>query len=623
MNNWTKDDVLALQEAVDIEFKKAAGRDGKGALPNEFWQTYSAFANTEGGEIFLGIEEKTDKTLNIVGIGDTARMKQEIFNLANNRQKVSANLLQNSSIEELPIDSKIILKVHVPRAPRKLRPVYVGSNPLTGTYKRRNEGDFVLDETTVKRMLAEQVEDSADARILKGYGIDDLDRESFTAYRSTFAALKPNHPFIGQEIEEFLRSIGAWNRDRETKEEGLTLAGLLMFGKLRSIMDEVPNYILDYQERPEAKAENRWIDRITTDGSWSGNLYDFYKRVYQKLTADLKVPFKLDGATRIEETPIHVALREALVNAIIHADYAGRVSVLIVKRPDMFGFRNPGLMRVPIEQALLGGDSDCRNRNLQKMFQFMGAGEQAGSGIPKIYQNWRQQHWRNPRITEKREPEQTLFELHTVSLLPATVLEKLDKTFGERFRKLPELERLILATAATEDLVHHKRITEITKDHPADISKALSYLTREEFLNTDGSGRGMCYFLPGSEYEKLQINSSGIPESSIGLSSSSLGLKASSLGLDQKELEIAKPAKIYKKLGSTKMEDIIFGLCDLRPQTIRKLAFLLDRSPEFLRASSIKSLIKQDKILLLYPNRLNHPNQAYITPRLKKTKESL
>lgn len=59
----------------------------------------------------------------------------------------------------------------------------------------------------------------------------------------------------------------------------------------------------------------------------------------------------------------------------------------LVKRPDLFGFRNPGLFRLPLEDALRGGVSDCRNRNLQKIFQLVGLGEQAGSGFPKIYKN--------------------------------------------------------------------------------------------------------------------------------------------------------------------------------------------------------------------------------------------
>src|SRR3989338_2287426 len=87
------------------------------------------------------------------------------------------------------------------------------------------------------------------------------------------------------------------------------------------------------------------------------------------------------------DTPVHEALREALVNTLIHADFSGRVSVLVVKRPDMFGFRNPGLMRIPIAQAVAGGTSDCSNRRLQTMFQLVGYGDHAGSGLPKIYHN--------------------------------------------------------------------------------------------------------------------------------------------------------------------------------------------------------------------------------------------
>ena len=72
---------------------------------------------------------------------------------------------------------------------------------------------------------------------------------------------------------------------------------------------------------------------MTTDGSWSGNLFDFYRRVFTKLTADLKVPFRNVGGVRQPFGPVHEALQEALVNALIHADYTGRASVLVVKRP--------------------------------------------------------------------------------------------------------------------------------------------------------------------------------------------------------------------------------------------------------------------------------------------------
>src|SRR3989338_2042006 len=250
--------------------------------------------------------------------------------------------------------------------------------------------------------------------------------ETVAAYRNRFAAVKPSHVWADLPVTEFLEKIGAYGKNREEGYSGIRLAGLLMFGRAEVIRDALPHYMVDYQERPEAKVEKRWLDRLAPDGSWSGNVYDFFRKVHQKLTADLKVPFQLQNGQRIEDTPVHEALREALVNTLIHADYSGRVSVLVVKRPDMFGFRNPGLMRIPPSLAIQGGNSDCRNRRMQTMFKLVGYGVHAGSGLPKIYRNWAGQHWRRPVLYELREPEQTLMELRMTSLLPAQAVAELE-----------------------------------------------------------------------------------------------------------------------------------------------------------------------------------------------------
>ena len=59
---------------------------------------------------------------------------------------------------------------------------------------------------------------------------------------------------------------------------------------------------------------------------------DFYFKVMNKLVQSLKVPFKLNGDTRIEDTPVHEAVREALVNCLVNADYYGRCGVVIKRK---------------------------------------------------------------------------------------------------------------------------------------------------------------------------------------------------------------------------------------------------------------------------------------------------
>ncbi|AKN32850.1 transcriptional regulator [Clostridium carboxidivorans P7] len=93
-----------------------------------------------------------------------------------------------------------------------------------------------------------------------------------------------------------------------------------MFGNEWDITKEVPEYFLDYREKSDNAAEVRWEDRVTSqDGTWSGNIFDFYFKVINKLTSDINIPFKLKGIVREDDTSVHKALREALANALIHA----------------------------------------------------------------------------------------------------------------------------------------------------------------------------------------------------------------------------------------------------------------------------------------------------------------
>lgn len=353
-------DLIPLRESAEVECKLAAGKDGNGALPKDFWPTYSAMANTHGGIVLLGL-----------------------------REKVSINLLADGDVSSLVVDGKTLLKIRIPAASRKQKPIFLNGQPLGNTWRRLHEGDRRCDDDTVKRMLAEQLEDSRDTRVLNSFGLQDIDMESLHAYRNAFAAHRPDHPWVQVDDLEFLRLIGGWREDRNNGEKGLTLAGVLMFGQWPSITEAAPLYFLDYQERSADNAsETRWLDRVVPDGTWSGNLYDFYRKVIRKLTADLKIPFVLKGDVRVEDTPVHQALREALVNTLIHADYSDRASVLVIKQPSGFVFRNPGVMRLPIEIALQGGASDCRNRTMHQIFLFINLGERAGSGIPKIRAGW-------------------------------------------------------------------------------------------------------------------------------------------------------------------------------------------------------------------------------------------
>ncbi|MDD6032049.1 MAG: ATP-binding protein [Oscillospiraceae bacterium] len=140
-------------------------------------------------------------------------------------------------------------------------------------------------------------------------------------------------------------------------------------------------------------------------------MYDFYFRVYNRLVQDIKVPFKMDGGIRVDDTSVHKALREALANCLVHADYYGRQGLVIIKKRNTIIMSNPGGFRIELDVAKSGGVSDPRNGTMLKMFNLIDIGERAGSGIPDIFRVWREQGWVMPAITEQFEPERTILTL--------------------------------------------------------------------------------------------------------------------------------------------------------------------------------------------------------------------
>ena len=387
-----------------IEAKKA-----QGGLPRSIWETYSAFANTLGGIILLGVEERSDKSLHAINLPDPEKLIKEFWDIANNPQKVSINILSSKDVYIKDVDGNKIIVINVPRAERSYKPVYIDGNPISGTYRRNGEGDYKCTKEEYQAMVRDSSVKTQDMLVIEEMGMDVFNYESVRSYRMRMRLSRPGHVWESLEDEDFLLKLGAVGIGTDGKKHP-TSAGLLMFGNEYDIVREYNAYFLDYQEQYDDKT--RWTDRIiSSSGDWSGNVYDFYFRVYNKLIQDIKVPFKMNGGERVDDTPVHQALREALVNCIVNADYYGRQGLVIIKKRDKITFSNPGNFRIEIDAAKSGGVSDPRNGAMLKMFNLIDIGERAGSGIPNIYHVWKQQGWQEPVISEKFEPDRIKLSL--------------------------------------------------------------------------------------------------------------------------------------------------------------------------------------------------------------------
>ncbi len=609
---------LNWEEGEHLEFKSA-----KGGIPKSLWETYSAMANTQGGIILLGVEDDGA----VSGVLEPAKIKKNFWDVINNRGKVSANLLTNADVVELSCASVQILAIRVPQASRYQRPIYLNQNPLTGTYRRTHEGDYHCTEQEVSRMLSDRAEEPADSRILDNFKFDDLDITSLQQYRQRLASHKPIHPWLSEDDKGLLTKLNGWRRDRKTEREGLTLAGLLMFGQDGAIRDAVPNYHVDYREKLLNDPAIRWTDRLTIDGTWHANLFQFYLRVIQRLAADIKLPFHLDEALfRAGETEVHAAIRETLVNALIHADYYGTGGIIIEKFPDHFVFSNPGTLLISLEQLLRGNVSECRNKSLQTMFMMIGAAEKAGSGVDKIMKSWSSQHWRSPLVRQLFRPDRVEWQLLMISLIPIESLERLKSRFGDKYQNFNQAEVQVLATADIENSVDNARMRQITGHHAADITRVLQGLVANGALIQEGQTRGSRYRLP-MEQDVVPIlvstsdnlldsvhkplDSVHKPLDSIHKPLDSVHSKANKSEADGRLQAIAASARQKRRLVRTEMETVIYELCQNRWLSRKDLADLLGRHSDGLRARFLSPMVEHGLLKLRYPDKPNRVDQAY------------
>ena len=454
-----------------IEAKKALG-----GLPRSVWETYSAFANTYGGIILLGVEELADKSFCTVDLPAPEKLIKEFWDIVNNPNKTSVNVLSSKDVFVQEVDGDHIVVINVPRAERSYKPVYVDGNPLN-TYRRNGEGDYRCTREEYQAMVRDASVKTQDMLVLDEMDVDVFNQESVRSYRQRMRLSRPGHVWEALEDEDFLLKLGAVGIGSDGKKHP-TSAGLLMFGNEYEIVREFNAYFLDYQEQYDA--DTRWTDRIiSSSGDWSGNVYDFYFRVYNKLIQDIKVPFKMEGGVRVDDTAVHQALREALANCLVNADYYGRQGLVIIKKRDAITMANPGGFRIEIDAA--------------KMFNLIDIGERAGSGIPNIFRVWRERGWAAPEITEQLEPERTVLTLlfSKKGDKKATIKSDDKKVTIKSARQKEE----IIAYLTDHVSAKSSDIAELLGVKSTRAKKLLSELIAEETVVAEGGNRNRTYRL--------------------------------------------------------------------------------------------------------------------------------
>jgi predicted HTH transcriptional regulator len=360
-----------LQRLSDIEWDDFEVKEASHGLPKSIWETVSAFSNAAGGWIILGISQR-GKAFEVTGVKEPERLEQNFTTVLRSRNKFNALIAPKCL--QYKVEGFKVLAFYVPASEHK--PVYY--NSLSNTFIRTASGDQRASESEINAMLRDQLFGVMSARPVERTTHDDLNRTTLYRYRDYMSRFNPGLPYNAMPDSDFLEKM------QVTEGDHLTYGGLLFMGNNLAINKSFPDFRVDLLEIPGksyAEAATRYTFRLEEQE----NLWEYYFAIIERLKRRVDMPFKMNGlGIAIEDSPQLDAIREALVNMLMHTDYFSVVRPRIRAFSNRIEFENPGAFPRPIEELLKKDVSIPRNPVLAKLFRCAKLAENAGYGFDKM-----------------------------------------------------------------------------------------------------------------------------------------------------------------------------------------------------------------------------------------------
>ena len=550
---------------------------------------------------------------------------------------------------------KNVIAIYVQKAENNSIPVYLNGD-ITNAYVRLNTGDHKLSPAELKNFLSSYTKINQDNKVIPNTSISEIHLPTLDKYRQYIKNYNSTSPLLALDDLSFLKKINAYQRDLKTRENGLTYAGLLMFGKLDIIRSLLPHYLLEYKSK---ETDHRYDDRITCDELEEGNLFEFYLKVAPKLFDLAKNKhFALDQLTRSEDNLITGALREAFINMLTHSDYLNdRVTLKISQTSNTLNFENPGVMLVSILEAQSGKKSICRNAILHNMFRRIGLCEREGKGIETIFSNYRKELLTTPVLSTDSEKTLLTLTLQDSSVIQAS--QQLQQQLGVQYQNLDNdlYKKILLLAALNGGWIKHSILSEkLEKDyHSRDITLALPALERKVLLFGKGEKKDKFYVLPwidvgdlkeiyGKRHEvtlstQLSFDVEGLVEEanleanleaknkntlvyySFDLDEFGRTIKDNRTIINElddlnqdflNKLKNIVPDDFYikRKKNRKKLKELVLTLCSDQFVTKKSLAKLLGMTEPALLLH-LKEFVEQGMLELAFPQQPTHKDQSY------------
>lgn len=408
---------MLIAKLSDLEWEDFEVKEAYSALPKNTWETVSAFSNTSGGWLIFGIKQ-TGKRFEIQGLKNPEKIEQNFLSAIRSGK---FNAFVTTTQAKYEVDHKTLLAFYIPAS--KDKPLYY--NSLKNTFIRRGSSDQRATNSEIDAMYRDQTFGTKTSEPAPNTSITDLHTTSLKQYRDYMVRFNPDVSYNRYDQDEFLIKL------RIIDNGNCTYAGLLFFGKRESIEKHFPDFRIDLLEIPGTSisdAETNYTFRL---GEFE-NLWDYYFECFNRLKSRIDVEFKLTEMGFGQElSPGLKAIREALVNMLMHADYFSPAHSRIRIFTNHIEFYNPGGLPKPLEELKAKDLSIPRNLLISKLFRMVRLAENAGFGFDKIESNW--------KAFNNTLPEYEIsFDSTILKLNNETSFDKTDDESGQNSEKDPK-----------------------------------------------------------------------------------------------------------------------------------------------------------------------------------------
>ena len=567
-------------------------------------ETVCAYCNEPGlggGYILLGVavdETALFPQYKVVPVADPDKFQRDfatqcagMFNLPV-RPRVSVEKVNGS----------IVIKVWVDELPQKQKPLYFKSEGLpSGAMRRIGSTDQHCTDDDMHVFY--QDTSSYDQTPVKRTSIADIDENALKRYRTLREKVNPTAEELVYSDSELLQALGCVNKENPSE---LNIAGLLLFGNSKTQRSTFPMLRADYIRVPG----NAWVqnpdERFTTI-DMRGPLILMLYRLIDAINADLPKGFLLaEDDVQAASTGLPMkALREAIVNALMHRSYREHRPTQIIRYDNRLEIINPGFS-LKSEEKLGQPGSETRNPFIAAVFHDTNLAETKGSGIRAMRRLMVAAHLVPPTFESSRENNEFVSRLLLHHFLDAKDIEWL-KQFGKF--ELSDAQKQALIFVREAGAIDNPTYRQMADCDTIKASADLRELKGYNLLNSKGRGKST-YYVPGKVLSTQPLSLSTPP---IGLSTPPPGLSTPPLHELPGEL-IEEITNLGKRVNDPQiLQSLITKICSIRPFKSVEIAALLGKREDYVKRKFLSVLIDSRELKYLHPEMINHPEQAYIT----------